>query len=98
MGRLAQLSQQHAEAWLGNQVPETAALAALARECGAMAATSFGAGFGGSVWALVDADESDRFAREWLSAYARRFADQRNVAWFAARPGPPVTEIHAPQG
>ena len=41
---------------LGNQVPETIALARAALAHGAFAACSFGAGFGGSVWALVEGD------------------------------------------
>ncbi len=50
---MAERSQEAAERWLGNQIPETIALARLARHVGATAASAFGAGFGGSVWALV---------------------------------------------
>jgi len=38
---------------LGNQIPQTIFLAKTARQLGAVAASAFGAGFGGSVWALV---------------------------------------------
>jgi mevalonate kinase len=62
MGEAAQASQRHAEALLQNQVPETVTLAALARECGAHGATSFGAGFGGGVWALVSNGDVAAFA------------------------------------
>lgn len=95
IGDLAHASQAHAEAWLGNQVPETVSLAALARACGAYGATSFGAGFGGSVWALVDAGDVARFAREWMAAYTSRHPGMPNVAWFAARPGPGLVEVPA---
>lgn len=54
---------------LGNQVPETIDLASSARQLGARAASAFGAGFGGSVWALVDADESASFAEDWLARH-----------------------------
>lgn len=54
IGELAAASQRDAERLLGNQVPETIALVAFALEHGAAAASSFGAGWGGSVWALVD--------------------------------------------
>ena len=74
MTRLAEASQEDAERLLGNQVPETVALAALARSCGAFAATSFGAGFGGSVWALVDRADVDAVVRDWE---ARIGADSR---------------------
>ena len=66
-------SQQGAEAGLENQVPETIALARAARALGAAAASAFGAGFGGSVWAMVEAGDATRFGREWLARYARDF-------------------------
>jgi galactokinase len=81
IGRLAQESQFDAEALLGNQIPETIALARSAREHGAFASCSFGAGFGGSVWALVDREGGDDFARRWHSAA------------FVASPGPPLVEL-----
>lgn len=93
LGALALESQRHAEEWLGNQVPETATLAALARECGAHGATSFGAGFGGSVWALVDRGDVADFARAWIGAYTARHPGMPNVAWFAARPGPGLVAV-----
>jgi galactokinase len=71
LGRLADESQQDADHLLGNQVDETRVLARLARECGAYAASSFGAGFGGSVWAVVDAREAATFEHAWTAAYSR---------------------------
>ncbi len=65
VGRLSFESQRDAEALLGNQVPETIALANSARTAGAFAACSFGAGFGGSVWALVERDRAASFAADW---------------------------------
>jgi galactokinase len=93
VGELALRSQRHAEELLDNQVPETRVLAALARDVGAHGATSFGAGFGGSVWALVDRGEVAAFARAWLDAYRRQLPDMPNVRWFAARPGPGLTAL-----
>lgn len=81
VGKLAEDSQTEAEVLLGNQVPETIALAASARKLGAFAARSFGAGFGGSVWALVDAHRAEEFARQW--------SDQA----FVAMPGPPLMAL-----
>ncbi|MGH9200289.1 MAG: galactokinase family protein, partial [Vicinamibacterales bacterium] len=49
--RLAADSQSDADRLLGNQVPQTRTLVELALDSGAFAASSFGAGFGGSVWA-----------------------------------------------
>jgi galactokinase len=81
IGKLAEDSQSDAEVFLGNQVGETIALAASARKLGALAARSFGAGFGGSVWALVDAHRAEEFARQW------------SPQAFVAMPGPPLMEL-----
>ena len=59
-GALVDRSQQAVEEWLGNQVPETVCLAREARRLGGAAASAFGAGFGGSVWALVEEARSER--------------------------------------
>src|SRR4029453_10540717 len=68
-GRLVDRSQEAAERLLGNQVPETSSLAALARTNGALAASAFGAGFGGSVWALVETSRAEAFLKAWRRAY-----------------------------
>jgi galactokinase len=70
-GEIVDESQRAAEDLLGNQVPETIALARSARGLGAIAASSFGAGFGGSVWALVRTADAPRFAEDWRAEYAR---------------------------
>lgn len=86
-GALVDRSQLGAEQGLGNQVPETMYLARRARALGAHAASAFGAGFGGSVWALVDAEDADRFGREWLTDYVREFPTAGGRAqWFMSRP------------
>jgi galactokinase len=92
LSALAEASQREADVWLGNQVPETRALAALAREHGALAACSFGAGFGGSVWGVVGTADATRFTREWQAAYEPEFAHRR-AECFIARPGPALTEV-----
>lgn len=81
LGRLAADSQNEAETLLGNQIPETSALSRTARGLGAIAARSFGAGFGGSVWALVERERAEEFARRWSSEA------------FVAMPGPPLVEL-----
>jgi galactokinase len=73
LGDLAAASQRDAEALLGNQVRETLALVDLARRVGAHAASAFGAGFGGSVWALVPEGDGDAIAQAWHAAYVRGF-------------------------
>ncbi len=93
IGALAAASQRAADIDLGNQVPETRALVEAALVSGAPAASSFGAGFGGSVWALVEAsaDDARRFAAEWSRAYRAACPHAGRVVWFAARPSPGLT-------
>jgi len=86
-GRLVDRSQELTETLLGNQVPQTAALARLAREGGAVAASAFGAGFGGSVWALVPEDGALAFLDRWARAYAGAFPDASG-AFFSSQAGP----------
>jgi galactokinase len=73
LGTVVDQSQQAAERLLGNQVPETSFLARKARELGAIAASAFGAGFGGSVWALVPESDAAGFRARWAEAYAAAF-------------------------
>ena len=93
LGELSAESQHDAAELLGNQIPETIALAQLAREVGAFGASSFGAGFGGSVWAAVPTADAQRVGAEWVRAYAARMTHIGTVDWFVARPGPPATEL-----
>lgn len=94
LGELVDRSQALAERCLGNQVPETIALARLARELGAAAASAFGGGFGGSVWALVQTDAADAFRRRWADRYAAAFpAVTEQSRFFVARPGPSVVRL-----
>lgn len=91
-GKLVDDSQAAADKLLGNQVPETIALAKQARSLGAFAASAFGAGFGGSVWALVSRDEAAKFASRWREAYEHgSHSAIRNSQFFVTAAGPPLT-------
>ncbi len=88
-------SQELAERLLANQVPETVFLARRAREAGAVAASAFGAGFGGSVWALIDVEKSEKFIADWSTSYREQFPDAAERAVFSlTRPGPAAFELH----
>lgn len=76
VGVLMDRSQQLAESCLGNQTSETSELARSARELGAAAASAFGAGFGGSVWALVRSAQAEGFCDSWAARYRERFPDR----------------------
>ena len=89
LGPLVDRSQHGAEALLRNQIPETIALARLARRDGSLAASAFGAGFGGSVWALIDAADAEAFVARWQDAYRCAFPEAAARAEFiVTRPGP----------
>ena len=79
---------------LGNQVNETIFLADAANEEGAIAASAFGAGFGGSVWAAVHEAHAPSFTEVWKARYVERFPQHaENVSFFTTRPGPGVIEL-----
>ena len=90
IGRLAADSQRDADELLGNQVPETRALVALALAEGAAAASSFGAGWGGSVWALVESSGAAAFLDRWLAAYRRDWPGRRAEGFVS----PPSAGLH----
>jgi galactokinase len=93
-GALVDRSQELAERLLGNQVPQTIHLARSARRLGALAASAFGGGFGGSVWALVRADGAHSFIERWSSAYRQAYPDLATRAlFFATAPGGAAREI-----
>jgi galactokinase len=87
-------SQAAAERALHNQIPETIALVRLALDRGAAAASAFGAGFGGSVWALVDSSHGDEFCRSWGDAYRAAFpAAAARAEFFVTRAGPAAARL-----
>jgi galactokinase len=79
---IATRSQTGAERFLGNQIPETIGLVASARALGALAASAFGAGFGGSVWSLVEREQAERFRVAWQDDYRRDFPDAAPTSEF----------------
>jgi galactokinase len=94
LGALVDRSQRGAEVLLGNQVPETFHLARSARSLGAVAASAFGAGFGGSVWALVRRDDAQRFTECWHESYAERFPEPATRAsFFTTAAGPAAMRL-----
>jgi len=88
-GTAVDRSQDLTDRLLGNQVDETRFLARSARDIGAIASSAFGAGFGGSVWALVPAEESNSFMKTWMAAYGRSFPHRiRQARFFIDSTGP----------
>ena len=96
VGELVARSQHGAESLLGNQTAETIDLVRMARSLGADAASAFGAGFGGSVWALVDAQRASQFATDWGAAYAKvHQAAATRSEMIVTAPGPGAMQLEA---
>lgn len=93
-GALVDQSQTGAETGLRNQVPETIALARMARLLGARAASAFGAGFGGGVWAMVPRSDAQKFIKEWFGEYREQFPVAASTSeFFVTGAGPSLTEL-----
>jgi len=91
-GRAVDRSQRGAESGLGNQVEETMKLPRQARGLGAHAASAFGAGFGGSVWALVSRSDAEGFKSAWEREYRRDY-DHPAANFFLTDAGPPLLRL-----
>ncbi|MDQ2889916.1 MAG: galactokinase [Gemmatimonadota bacterium] len=93
-GEIVARSQRAAETALENQIPQTIELVRMAREFGAVAASAFGAGFGGSVWALVRSEQIGEFTSRWSDAYRTAFPESAPRAeFFATRAGPAAMRV-----
>lgn len=75
---------------LENQVPETLRLAELARQLGAPAASPFGGGFGGAVWAIVHDSHASEFLQRWHESYAQAFPYRTAAQFFTTTAGGPA--------
>ena len=94
LGELVDRSQDGAERLHKNQIDETVWLVRDARRAGAAAASAFGAGFGGAVWALVPSAEANSFRAGWSERYATRFPSAAEKAsFFVTRAGPAAANI-----
>ncbi len=87
LGELFDASHDGARRGLQNQIPQTDFLQAEARRLGAVAASAFGAGFGGSVLALVPAARADEFTEAWRQRYLQAHPRHaRRAEFFQTRP------------
>ena len=96
LGALVDRSHHLAVTVLRNQVDETRDLAGRARELGAIAASAFGAGFGGSVWALLHRDGAEALLEDWRSWYhGRHPARAERAEFFLSAPAGGAEEVPA---
>jgi galactokinase len=93
LGVVADQSMRNAVAMLHNQIDETIFVARRARELGARAASAFGAGFGGSVWALVRRSEAAQLAGQLLADYRREFPARSMAEVFVTPAGPAASRV-----
>jgi galactokinase len=82
LGELVDESHALSRVHLHNIVPEIDALQATARQLGALAASGFGAGFGGSAYAIVPNGTETLFTQTWREAYHRRFPERAAASYF----------------
>lgn len=88
VGEVLERSHALADSHLLNQVPETNTLVAMAREMGALGASAFGAGWGGSTYAIVPRGDAEAFAAQWLERYRAAFPEAGSRAsTIVTRPG-----------
>lgn len=73
-------SASAADELLDNQVDETRYLVNSAVTAGALCASPFGAGFGGSVYAIVKRSRADTIAGRWLADYLKEFPGHEQKA------------------
>jgi galactokinase len=93
-GRLVCASQKHGAELLGNQLSETCYLADSARSLGAVAASAFGAGFGGSVWSMIETDVAQRYLERWREVYLQQFPQHAAQAeFFLSKAGPATLQV-----
>ncbi len=91
IGELVDASHAGARKGLKNLVPETDFLQQSARKLGAIAASYFGAGFGGSVWAMITKDKAEEFRAAWEQTYTKHFPEPAKRAdFFITEPGEPA--------
>ncbi|HMA62988.1 MAG TPA: galactokinase family protein [bacterium] len=93
-GKLVDRSQSLTTYKLKNQVPETEYLAREARRLGAIAASAFGAGFGGSVWTLIEKQKAGEFIEKYKKNYGILYPEaSQSSEFFIANPGPSAFDL-----
>jgi galactokinase len=98
-GRLISRSHDLSRDYLKNIVPEIEFLQKSACELGALGASGFGAGFGGSCYALTERTQLESFLGEWKWNYTRTFPEygkQSQFDFYPACMGAYLEKIYGP--
>ncbi len=85
-GELINQSHDLSRKYLKNIVSEVDFLQKSANEMGALGATGFGAGFGGSCYAVIRASQHDVFVEGWRRKYAQKYPHFKAKAQFDVYP------------
>jgi len=94
LARVTNLSHKASKTFIWNISPEVECMRREALRLGALAASGFGAGFGGSAYALIWADETLEFQKRIKGSYRKRFADHAEKAlFFQAHPSRGAREL-----
>ena len=94
LARVTNLSHEASKTYLWNIAPEIEFLRKEALRLGALAASGFGAGFGGSAYALVRVEDAPEFAGRMENSYGRRFPRYVKMAkFFRAYPSTGACEL-----
>lgn len=96
VGAAIDRSHELSRTYLWNIVPEVDFLQKTARDLGAAASSGFGAGFGGSVYAIVPRGAGEQFVEGWRRRYLARFPHHRDAShFFVSRPSGSAGELFA---
>ena len=92
-GEIVNKSHESCKKYLRNIPPEIDRLVICARECGAFGASGFGAGFGGSAYAVVHREDAPNFIKCCLKAYAAACAPPQSPLFFICEPSAGAREM-----
>ncbi len=94
LARVTNLSHEASKTFLWNITPEIEFLQKKALKLGALAASGFGAGFGGSAYALVHVEEVSKFMERIEECYKKRFPRYAGIAkFFQVHPSTGASEL-----
>lgn len=93
VGEILARSHELACTHLLNQVPATTAMVEVAHDLGAIGASAFGAGWGGSVYAIVPTADAQEFAAQWLERYRAHEHGVESASTLVTRPGTSASRL-----
>jgi len=85
-GSLINESHDLSREYLKNIADEVDCLQGIANEIGALGATGFGGGFGGSCYAIVQESKVDVFKEKWSEKYHEKYTQYQGMTQFDAYP------------